>query len=88
MQVANQVNGKPMIERVVESRREIFALAAETDPTVEAGLRLIVLAAHVPFAEEAGGVACALEILRKIERARRDGSVVVDDAMTERVEAG
>lgn len=42
----------------------------------------------MPFTEEAGGVAGALEILREIERAWGDGAIVVDDAVTERVKAG
>ena len=55
---------------------------------IPTGLWLVAFAAHVPFPEEAGGVAGLLEILREIDRAGRDGSVVVDDTVAEGVEAG
>ena len=68
--------------------REVRALAAEADPAIEAGLRRIAVAAHVPLADERGLVAGLLQILRKERRARRHRVDVVDDAMPVRVLAG
>ena len=46
-------------------RGQVGALAAEADPVVEARLRLVAFAAHVPLADEGGLVAGLLQVLRE-----------------------
>ena len=67
---------------------KVRALTAKADPAVETGLRRIAVATHVPLADERRLVAGLLQMLRKERRPRRDRIVVVDDAMTMRVESG
>ena len=76
------------VEGVVRGRGEILALATEAHPVIPAGLRFVAFAAHVPFPDEAGGIAGFLQILREIDGARGDRPVVVDHPVAERVEAG
>lgn len=66
----------------------VRALATEADPVIEARLRIVALAAHVPFAEEAGLVAGLLQIGGKEDRTARDRRVVVDDLMLVGIGAG
>jgi hypothetical protein len=51
---------------------------------IEARLRSVVLAAHVPFADESHAVTRALQVLRKEGQAGRHGIIVVNHAMPER----
>ena len=55
---------------------------------VEAGLRGVARVAHVPLADEGGAVAGLLQELGKERGPRRDGRVVVDDAVAVGVDAG
>ncbi len=47
----------------------------------EPGLRIVALAAHVPFADESGVVAGTLEVLREKCRAGRHRTLIVHNAM-------
>ena len=73
----------------VEGRIEGLALAWEGDPVVEAGAGRVV-DAHVPFAEEGGGVAVVVEEAGPgFERVAVAGAVgVIGDSVLERVLTG
>src|SRR3546814_9797252 len=49
----------------VQSRVIILSLPLEAHPAVETRLRLVVLIAHVPFANESRQIVCRLEVLRE-----------------------
>jgi hypothetical protein len=73
----------------VEGRIEGFALAGEGDPVVEAGAGRVI-DAHVPFAEEGGGVAVVVEEAGPgFQRVAVAGAVgVVGNSVLERILTG
>lgn len=73
----------------VEGRIEGFALAGEGDPVIEAGAGRVV-DAHMPFAEEGGGVAVVVEEAGPgFERVALAGTVgVVGDSVLEGILTG
>jgi hypothetical protein len=48
---------------------------------IEAGSRIVICSAHVPFTDKCGGVSGALQVLRKEDRVFGDQAIVVDHAM-------
>ena len=68
--------------------RPVIALPLEADPAVEAGLRVVALQPHVPFADERGLVAGGLQIFGIEDEAGRDRVVVVHHPVLVRVEPG
>lgn len=69
-------------------RREVGSLALEADPFIKAWAWIVVVLAHVPFAEEGGLVARVLEVLGEEHQADLGVVVVVDDPVVARSLAG
>ena len=77
----------PAVDVETVGIRQVRALPAEAHPLIEAGLGLVGLGSHVPFADERGLVADLLQVRRKEGRPFGNRSVVVDDAMPVRINA-
>ena len=65
-----------------------MALALETHPVIKARPRLIIGRAHVPLADEAGGVTGLLEILWKEQGSLGHQPLVVNHAVAKSIETG
>ncbi len=65
-----------------------MSLAAKAEPVIKARARIVIGVAHVPFANEACPVASLLQVFGEKDGAVGDGALVVNDAVTECVQAG